>query len=155
MQELFSLEDVFNVMIELEILGNTHYLEMEKLTNDYQLKELFSGLATQEMAHKELYTRYKNLHISFQSNELNVEYKEYMDALLKSTIGFLKGNPKINSFEQGYEIAIQLEKDTILFLGEIKGIIDPTYYTAIDEVLNQERNHLKALLKLQSNQNNI
>lgn len=153
MQELFSLEDVFDVMIELETLGNKHYLEMEKRTNDYHLKELFSGLAKQEMTHKELYSKYKNRHISFETNQLTLEYKEYMDELLKGTIHFLKGNQEINDFKHGFEIAIQLEKDTILFLGEIKGIIDPTYYAAIDEVLSQERNHLKTLYKWRSTQN--
>lgn len=153
MQELFSLEDVFNVMIELETLGNKHYLEMEKQTKDYQLKELFSGLAKQEMAHKELYTKYKDMHISFETNQLTLEYKDYMDALLKGTIRFLKGSQEINDVEHGFEIAIHLEKDTILFLGEIKGIIGPTYYEAIDEVLSQERNHLKALYKWQSPRN--
>lgn len=152
MHELFSLEDVFNVMIELETLGNTHYLEMEKMTKDYQLKELFSSLAKQELAHRELYTQYKNAHISFESNQISQEYKEYMDSLLFGTIEFLKSSQKINDFEHGFSIAIQLEKDTILFLGEIKGIIEPSYYDAMDAVLNQERNHLKALYKWQSMQ---
>ncbi len=153
MQELFSLEDVFDVMMELETLGNQHYLEMEKLTSDYQLKALFNGLAKQEMTHKELYAKYKNLHISFETNQLTLEYKDYMDALLKGTIHFLKGSKEIRDLKQGYEIAINLEKDTILFLGEIRGILDSTYYAAIDEVLNQEKSHLKALYKWQSTQN--
>ena len=38
MQELFSLEDIFNVMMELESLGFDHYTKMQEMTSDYKLK---------------------------------------------------------------------------------------------------------------------
>ena len=66
MREVFTLEDIFNVMIELETLGNKHYIEMQDMTTDLELKLLFSQLATQELAHKELYTKYKNMDITFR-----------------------------------------------------------------------------------------
>lgn len=150
MREVFALEDIFNVMIELETLGNIHYVQMQEMTDDLQLKSLFALLATQEIAHKELYTTYKNKNITFERNIVNEEYEAYMDAMLKGTVRFLEESKEIKSFEHGFEVAINLEKDTILFLTELRRIVTPEYYEAIDNVTDQERNHLKALYEYKS-----
>lgn len=145
MRETFSLDDIFNVMIELETLGNKHYIEMQLLTEDLQLKDLFGRLATQETAHKKLYTEFKAKNIAFSATDADEEYKAYMDALLKGTIRFLEESREISDFEHGFNIAINLEKDTILFLTELRRIIDPAYYESIDNITEQERQHLKYL----------
>lgn len=145
MREVFTLEDIFNIMIELEDLGHHHYIEMQAMTDDYKLKELFGILATQETAHKKLYTKYKNMNITFERNAVSEDYEAYMDSLLKGTVRFLEQSKEINSFEHGINIAINLEKDTILFLTELRRIIDKQYHEAIDNITDQERKHLKSL----------
>lgn len=145
MQETFALEDIFNVMIELESLGNVHYSKMKELTSDYKLKELFDTLAKQENKHKVIYSQFKEKAVSFNHNIVNEDYKEYMDALLQNTIAFVKGSYDVADFEQGYNIAIGFEKDTILFLSELRAIIDPEFYDEINVILGEERNHLKFL----------
>jgi rubrerythrin len=145
MHEIFALEDVLNVLIELETLGNKHYTEMATLTEDYELKKFFELLAKQELAHKALYTSYKELHIAFESGGVTDEYKAYMDSLLKGTVKFLETSNEVKDFESGYNIAISLEKDTLLFLSELKQIIEKSYHEVIDNVMDQERGHLKAL----------
>lgn len=145
MQETFSLEDIFNVMIELEDLGNKHYTEMQLLTQDLELKQLFGILASQEIAHKEIYIKYKNTNITFETSKADSEYQAYIDSLLKGTIRFLKASREIKDFEHGFDIAVNLEKDTILFLSELRRIIEKNYYEAIDNILNQERSHLQSL----------
>lgn len=145
MQETFSLEDIFNIMIELETLGNKHYVEMQLMTTDLQLKELFGRLAQQEVAHKELYTKYKSMNIAFNASGADESYRSYMEALLKGTVRFLEASQEIKDFDHGFNIAIDLEKDTILFLTELRRIIDPIYYETIDGITEQERSHLKYL----------
>ena len=41
MSEIFTIEDIFNIMIELEKVGSSHYSNMKDLTDNYKLKELF------------------------------------------------------------------------------------------------------------------
>lgn len=65
MNEVFSLEDVFNVMIELESMGSVHYSNMKNMTDNSKLIVLFDKLSKQELAHKELYTRFKTEIITF------------------------------------------------------------------------------------------
>lgn len=150
MREVFALEDIFNVMIELESLGNLHYIKMKELTDVAGLKVLFEKLATQELAHKKLYTNFKKEIVSFNSEKVDDEYKEYMDVLLEQTVKFLNESREIIDFEKGFEISVQLEKDTILFLNEIRSLVDANNYEAIDRIIAQEKSHLKALYQFKN-----
>lgn len=67
MREVFSLEDLFNVMIELESMGSVHYSNMKNMTDNSKLIVLFDKLSKQELAHKELYSRYKTEIVAFSS----------------------------------------------------------------------------------------
>jgi Uncharacterized conserved protein len=149
MSELFSLEDIFNVMIELETLGNIHYSKMKGMTSNAKLKVLFEQLAAAELSHKELYQTLKSKIINFNQEKVNQEYQEYMDVMLNQTIQFLHESSSVSDFEKGFEIAVRLEKDTILFLNELRSIVDANYYEAIDHVISQEQGHLKALYKFE------
>lgn len=147
MRELFSLEDIFNVMIELETIGNMHYNKMKDLTKNSKLKILFGQLAKAELAHKDLYLKFKTEIINFRTEKVTPEYKDYIDALLKQTIQFLDESKDISEFDKGFKVAIQLEKDTILFLKEIRSIIDTKHHDSIDKIIMQEQDHLKSLYK--------
>jgi len=134
MREVFTLENIINIMIELEDFGRHHYIEVKAMTDDYKPKEFIGILATQETAHKKLYAKYKNMNITFERNIVNNEYEAYMDSLLKGTVRFLEQSKEINSFEHGINIAINLEKDTKLFLTELRRIIDRQYHEVIDNI---------------------
>lgn len=149
MSELFSLEDIFNVMIELEAMGNVHYSKMKDMTSNAKLKVLFEQLAVAELSHKEIYETFKSNVINFNQEKVNQEYQEYMDVLLKQTIRFLHESSNISDFETGFEIAVRLEKDTILFLNELRSIVDASFYEALDHVISQEQSHLKALYQFE------
>lgn len=72
-----------------------------------------------------------------------------MVVLLKQTIRFLHESSNISDFDTGFEIAVRLEKDTILFLNELRSIVDASFYEAIDHVISQEQSHLKALYQFE------
>ncbi len=153
MQELFVLEDIFNILIELETRGSEHYLKMVDLTSDYKLKELFRRLSEQEELHKEIYTKYKKAHITFDQSKNTLdytEYTEYIRVLLHQTIGFLNEHKEVPTLQEGYTIAISLEMDTITFLLELKKLLDSNYFEALDEIIHQERQHLIALKEIKN-----
>lgn len=145
MAEQFLLEDVFNVMIELETMGNQLYAQMSQMTNHAKLKLLFEKLSEVELAHKELYLSLKKEIITFNREKVNDEYKSYIAAMLKETITFLNQNQNVTKFEDGYKVAVRLEEDTILFLSELRQIVDSGFYVVIDEIIEQEKMHLKSL----------
>ncbi|MBN2222076.1 MAG: hypothetical protein JW708_07655 [Vallitaleaceae bacterium] len=151
MQEIFSLEDVLNVMISLEKNGSEHYLKMEENSKDLVAKALFSKLAKQEQIHQEIYSKMKEQSITFVHSEMEKEYQEYLNSLLEETIRFLQAPLVSFSAETGFEVAIQLEKDTLLLLAELKHIMKGQVTKEIDDIMDQERGHLKALYQYKSN----
>ena len=50
-------------------------------------------------------------------------------------------------FDYGYDLAVSLEKDAILFLIEIKTLMPQAHHETIDTLIEEERAHLKFLYK--------
>lgn len=145
MNETFQLEDVLNVLIELETQGNRNYLFMAQKTDNPKLHDFFEILANQELKHKAIYEGYKKEFINFKHSEVTKEYQEYMGVLLENTIRLLNKSGDINDLQTSYDMAITLEKDTILMLNEFKNLIPESHHGDIDKLMNEERTHLKFL----------
>ena len=151
MQEIFSVEDVINVMIELETRGNEHYLSLSKQTQIETLKKLFMNLANAEQKHKLRYENLKKEILNFEHEDLSDDYEAYILSLLKQTIRFLNETRTQMNVDEGFRIAIQLEKDTILFLMELKSMIGQQFNADMEQIISEERGHLKLLYQYQSN----
>lgn len=151
MQEIFSIEDVINVMIELETCGNEHYLSLSKQTQSEELKNLFLNFANAEQKHKLRYENFKKEILNFEHENVSDDYEAYMLSLLKQTIRFLNETRNQINVEEGFLLAIQLEKDTILFLMELKSMIGQQFNADMEQIISEERGHLKLLYQYQSN----
>lgn len=147
MQEVFVIEDVLNILIELETLANKHYIELAKIAKDEKLAALFDKLAVYELDHKKIFTKLKSKAIKFPTSEVTPEYTRYLDALLKNTIKFIKSQTVSYDYEEGFELAVKLEKDTILFLSETRPLFGEEFHHEIDVIIGQEREHLRYLLE--------
>ncbi len=148
MKETFMLEDLLDVLIQLEALGSKHYRKLSTIAADEKSKELFLHLADEERNHQAAYEKYKQQKIAFESNSINDEYRAYVSALLENALSFLKKDEKAEDLNEAYHLAIKFEKETLLFLNEVKSIIDKRYEKAIETLIDEERRHLKLLLEM-------
>ena len=148
MSEMFTMEDIFNVMIELEKMGAQHYIEMKKMTSDATLKVLFEQLSDAEKAHQVFYQNLKNQSVTFNYEKVSTEYKDYIHSLIFQTTHFFNSERSMENFNVGLQVAIQLEKDSILLLSELKPLVENTFLNTIDSMIDQERTHLSALVKI-------
>lgn len=147
MSEKFILEDLLNGLIELEDTGNKLYTSLSEKTLNEDVSKLFAGLADQEMKHKELYQSYK---MSLVPREVvDEDYLSYIKVMLQKNIQFLNIIKAPNDYEKSICQAVQLEKDTILFLIEMKKIVESHHQTEIDEIISEERKHLQYLYELE------
>lgn len=147
MSEKFILEDLLNGLIELEDTGNKLYTSLSEKTLNEDVSKLFAGLADQEMKHKELYQSYK---MSLVPKEVvDEDYLSYIKVMLQKNIQFLNIIKAPNDYEKSICQAVQLEKDTILFLIEMKKIVQSHHQTEIDEIISEERKHLQYLYELE------
>lgn len=145
MAEQFRLEDLFNVMIELESVGNIQYTRMRDISENPKVKGLFEELAQAELSHKLIYEHLKFKAVHYNVEVVNEDYLMYVKVLLDNTIEFIRGVKKIEADEQGYDVAVQLEHDTIEFLETLKKVLDPSFHQTLDEIIAQEEGHLKTL----------
>ncbi|NDL66614.1 ferritin family protein [Anaerotalea alkaliphila] len=145
MQEVLLYEDILNVLVELEKAGQAHYLQLADKTPDPSLKELFQLLARQEKRHQAIYEDYRKTNVHFKREAVTGEYKAYMDALLQGTMAFLRTEESFTEYARGFDTAVGLEKDTLLFLSELKKLVDPPMHPGIDQLMDEERKHLEYL----------
>ncbi len=118
MSEKFILEDLLNALIELEETGNKLYTELSERVENTKVSDLFSLLARQELKHKEIYQGYKLSLIA--KEQVDEEYLSYIKVMLQKNIKFLNKVATPEDLEASVCQSVQLEKDTILFLLEMK-----------------------------------
>lgn len=145
MREVFVLEDILNALIELEVYGDKLYTNLADNAKDLETKNLFTELADQEMKHKAIYEKFKD-ELVFKS-DINEDYQAYLISLVKSNVNISDLKIKAYTYDQALNIGIQLEKDTIIFLNELNGIIEPAQ-SAIKDLIDEEKKHLMILLQL-------
>ena len=145
MREVFVLEDILNALITLETHGNALYSNMAEQADDLQTRNLFADLAEQELQHKKIYEGFKtkfNL-----KTEIEEDYLDYLRELIRSSIQLERVEVRSYNYGQALAMGIQLEKDTILFLNELKGILAERA-DQIGALVQEEKKHLVRLLEL-------
>lgn len=144
MRETFVTEDLLNTLITLEIRGNENYTRLAAKARDEKSREMFTILAAQELKHKAIYEGFKS---SLPDAETaDADYLAYVRLLLEKQVPII-GSPVIpEDFEEGFQLAVNLEKETIFFLHEVKGLLLPAQGVEVDPLISEERKHLQYLL---------
>lgn len=143
MSELILIEDILNALISLEEKGARNYDILAKNAESIETKNLFETLSIKEQEHKEIYKTFKKDHIL--TEEVNEEYSGYVDALLQNAFYEEIDFDLSYTFEEGLRYAMNLERDTIIFLNEIKAFANKAYAQEIEQLKNEEKHHLKIL----------
>lgn len=143
MSELILIEDILNALISLEEKGSKNYDILAKNAQSIETKNLFETLSIKELEHKEIYKTFKKDHVL--SEEVNAEYAGYVDALLGNAFYKELDFEASYSFKEGLQYAMNLERDTIIFLNEIKSFANTAYAQEIEQLKNEEKNHLRIL----------
>lgn len=145
MRESFVLEDIINALIALEEHGNNLYLDLEKRADSLATRNLFADLAEQERRHKAIYLRYRNM--KGLTSKIEGEYRDYLEELLRSSMHLEQFDLTTASFDQALAMGIRLEKETLLFLGELQTILIEKA-KEIEALVKEEKKHLHRLLEL-------
>lgn len=144
MRETFVTEDLLNTLIMLEIRGNENYIRLEASAPDPKSREMFGILATQELKHKKIYEGFRDK--LPETETADAEYVAYAALLLKKHVPLISGQQTPQNFEEGFQLAVELEKQTIFFLHEVKELLLPEQRSEVDPLIAEERKHLQYLL---------
>jgi len=152
---MFSADEIVDIAVEIEKNGAAFYDEVVKSTQNQQVKDLAVYLREEEKKHIRAFEQLRAPLSKYQPalESYPGEYEAYMKALAAERVFTGDITPKVllekaSSDAEALLIAIGFEKDSILFFFEIRNFVPKSELEAIEELINQERSHLRQLSEL-------
>jgi rubrerythrin len=146
---MFSIREIIDMAIQLEKNAETFYRKALARVSTPILEPVLVCLADEERDHAEWFERLKR---ALEEAKASGEKGELDGEVLRSLVGDQKFSlaevdlAEIESVEELIELAIEHEKDTILFYQMLQSFIDdPETNKELDEVIAQEEQHIKLL----------
>lgn len=141
-----ELKDLLNVALKIESTGYETYLKLSE-ENSGEIKELFERLALQEREHAETFKKIfeKDLKGESKDSWIDEENAGYLKAFAEVSI-FPKLSPqkKPKSLRESINMAIEVEKDSILFYNDLNEFFPDK--TEIKKIIHEEKKHMMDLL---------
>lgn len=150
------MEEILEIAIKIEENGVSFYNTLAELSRDKTAKELFRFLEGEEREHigvfKNLYKDLtgKGFERAFSEEEANL----YLHSLIENRI-FKSPEEIIETIKESGELsvidlAIQIEKDTILYYYEILENLTEKEKELVKRLINQEKTHVYRLSNLRN-----
>ena len=148
----FNADEMFEVAIRIEENGGRFYRKAAALQSDRKNKEILEKLASMEDHHRLTFEMMRT-QISESEKTATVfdpmgDSVQYLLAMADSHGG--EGSPSVadsltgeESMEEINDIAIGLEKESILFYLGLKDMVPPKYgQDKVDQIISEERKHV-------------
>lgn len=156
MSKTYSIEEILEIAIKMEENGVAFYKALAEETEDKTAKELFKFLEGEEKEHilvfKNIYKDMtgKTFEKAFYEEEANL----YLHALIENRV-FKKPEEIVASIDKKdklsvIDLAIQIEKDTILYYYEILENLSDKERELVKKLIDQEKTHVYRLTNLKN-----
>jgi rubrerythrin len=149
---MFSSREIFDLAIQIEKNGETFYRDTLKKISNPSLRSLLQWLADQEVKHREWFA-HKNEAVKTEADDIDLDE---MTTLLQSILGDQSFSLKetdpsnIDKVEDLLLLAIEFERDTILFYEMIGSLIDDAETAGkLKEIIGEENRHIQLLEEFQ------
>jgi rubrerythrin len=149
---LLQATDMFEMAMQVEKSGEVFYRAAAGKVDSAGVKQLFEDLALQEVKH---YQFFRSLFESIRGRPLLTadewhEYQGYLDATVQSA--FFEGPDKalalaetLTDHQKAVRMAIEFEKETLLFFHDLNDIVPDSGKRAVHEIVEEERSHIRRL----------
>jgi rubrerythrin len=150
----YSSSEIVEMGVQIEKNGRDFYNTVADNSKDEAVKNLFKFLAKEEEKH---ISAFKNVLSGIESyfpmEAYTEEYFAYLSLLAGENIFTKNISAKdvaksMNSDVDAISFAIDREKDSILFYYEMQRVVLKDKKGAVEELINQERDHFNKLTKL-------
>lgn len=148
---VFSADEVYQIAMEMEQTGQVFYEALAAGSDRSDVANLLRRLAAQEQDHYKQFARLRaQLATRPVSHALSEDEMDFAQALVTDR---MIPNPQEarriaseGSVRAALDMAINVEKDSILFYSEVLQAIDPQEAPAIREIIQQEKTHAQDLM---------
>ncbi|UCF57327.1 MAG: ferritin family protein, partial [Deltaproteobacteria bacterium] len=139
---MFSIREIFDLAIQIEKNGEKFYRDALKKISNPSLRSLLEWLADEEVKHQSWFSERKE---TVGTKVDDVELEEMGGTILQSILGDQSFSlkeadlSKIDNVEELLQLAIEFEKDSILFYGMIGSFIeDAETSEKLNEIIEEE-----------------
>jgi rubrerythrin len=149
---MFRLEEVLDLAIRLEKNGASRYRHWLNLITEPQIRATLSWLAEQETQHAEFFAHLKEINAACsQVQQPDAQADLHLEDFLGSRTLSLDEVEVLTLTNPGQalQIALEFERDTILFFDMIKVFItEESALTQLAAIIEEERRHIDLLESL-------
>jgi rubrerythrin len=150
----FAGSEVVEIGIQIEKNGRDFYSALAKNSKNPEASQVFKYLAGEEEKHIKAFQGILDKLEKYEPAGLDAdEYYAYMNALASEYVFTQKNKGEevaktIKADKEAIGIGIKFEKDSIVFYVGIKRVVPEYGQKIVEQLINQEQNHLKQLLEL-------
>lgn len=154
MKKRFNALEVMEMAKDIEKRGKQFYLKHAEATENRDLRELFQRLAADEQDHYEKFIALTEK-LRKDSDQADYLYEQEVSAYFKYLVEYSvfpkedseEAVEALNDVEKALKLAIQAEKDSILFYREMCEYNEGKTTEAVNKLIAQEKEHLRSLGK--------
>ena len=153
---VFTVAEMLDIAVGIERNGVSYYESLAQLTPDTELKAVYTGLASMERHHIDVFQGLRAAASgagAIVPSESEEEYATYLQALVDSSV-FTSDKvaremaQKASGPAEALQLAIGAEKDSILFYTEMRDLVSQRDRDAVDKIVREERKHVRELSEL-------
>lgn len=150
----YTTAEIIDIARQVEACGEAFYEAASKAVTDPRVADVFRRLGAEEKKHSDKFEKVLALLKAEPSAQRNDEnYRAYMQALVESRV--FPAPHLVNEAVAGLrgphdaiELALKFEKEAILFLGAIRRVVREPDKAAVDELIEEEENHVVQLNRI-------
>ena len=151
---LFDPRDMLRIAVQDEQTGTAFYKSLAAATKRPDVQAECIAISKQEEVHAERFQKMLDGLLPYEPmEEYDGQYEQYLNALIESRAFSTPEQAAARARAAGsdadaIDIALGLERGTLVFLGEIKSLLPPTHVELVQEVIKEEQNHVTELTRL-------
>lgn len=154
MSIFFSGRELAEIAIGMERNGIAFYDVLVRSTENAEIRAVYDYLVGEERKHLALFQQMLPAVEGYKVPEVYTEdYALYLKALIESRVFSDEamaraGAEELSSDAEALDIALALEKESILFYSEMRGLVRKQEQEVVNRVIDEERSHLRQFLAL-------
>ncbi len=149
---MFSANQMVDIAIQTEQAGHVFYEAAAQHADNPQVRVLCEWLAGEEQTHERIFRQMgQNLPPPQEPEEWPAERAEFIDALLGSR--FMPRPEEAEalvrdmSAQDILHFTLNFEKDTIIFLYEMREMVPASAIDQVNEIIAEEKAHVSRIMK--------
>jgi rubrerythrin len=150
----FSAAEVYDMAIQTEHNGTAFYEAAAQAARTDEVRKLMTMLGLAEVQHEQTFRAMRQESDAEPPGEVYAgETEEYVNALLFSRVlpnseTGTKAVAAMATDVEAIDFALRFEKDTILFMYEMRELVEAAEAARIDALIAQEKNHVLSLSRM-------